>query len=298
LRAALVLAVVGLALLGAPGAANATVGDTSGAKLTSSVSGVWNNVYGASDSPLVSSNFPAGIRITVRVTNGQIRLSSTLPSGDSAITANSQSGVSTSGATEMDWWASSVTTGNTALRTLQVRASSSSVSPSVELAAAPAAVRPSTADPNGQAQGGGAFSSFPNPVYVIESDSWFELVQRSSTTWTAARDAASSRSWLNYVPPRLASLETAEQSKSVRALLKGINQQVWLGAADDNSLVTGSSETGPGRRLGIGMTCSATGLQVTTSLNTVGWEAGAPVICRGCRRHGRSPLPTTRPRLR
>jgi hypothetical protein len=80
-------------------------------------------------------------------------------------------------------------------------------------------------------------------VYVVESDSWFQLINRNGTNWTTARDAAWALPALNNAPsPRLASLETAEQSRSVRGLLKGTNTQVWLGAADDNAFVPGSSE--------------------------------------------------------
>ena len=242
---ALLVAPLILALITLADSANATVGTSSGPRIATSTSGVWNNVYAASDSPLSTSNFAAGIRITVRVTNGSIRLSTTLPSGDSAITATSQSGISTTttGTTEMDWWAQSVATGNQALRTLQVRASSSSAIPSVELGAAPAAVRPSASNPDGQTQNGAAFTNYPNPVYVVESDSWFQLINRNGTNWTTARDAAAGLAALNNVTsPRLASLETAEQSRSVRGLLKGTNTQVYLGAADDNAFVPGSSE--------------------------------------------------------
>jgi len=242
---ALLVAPLILALITLADSANATVGTSSGPRIATSTSGVWNNVYAASDSPLSTSNFAAGIRITVRVTNGSIRLSTTLPSGDSAITANSQSGISTTttGTTEMDWWAQSAATGNQALRTLQVRASSSSAIPSVELGAAPAAVRPSASNPDGQTQNGAAFSNYPNPVYVVESDSWFQLINRNGTNWTTARNAAAGLAALNNVTsPRLASLETAEQSRSVRGLLKGTNTQVYVGAADDNAFVSGSSE--------------------------------------------------------
>ncbi|MEY3358501.1 MAG: hypothetical protein RIR87_1560, partial [Actinomycetota bacterium] len=221
---------------------DAAISDTTATK-TASANG-WNSVFSSSDSPLSTSDFgSAGVRITVRATGAYLRLSTTISSTDGQeITSSSQSGITTSSSStysELDWWSTSTTTGNSALRTLQIKASSSSSSPSITIYAAAAAIR--TGDPNGVAQGGsGALA--PNPVYVRESDSWFELVTTSSATnWSAAKSAAADRS-LNGLTGRLASLNSSEESKSVRALTRGTNTQTWLGAADDASSVTGSYE--------------------------------------------------------